>query len=135
MSQLEANKAIVRRYFAAWDENNPDVLPEFIAPDVVDHMAYDGQGEGIAGYRTFFAHWHAAFPGFRSEIEEMVAEGDTVVARWRFHGTHLGLYHEVPASGRTVSFPVISMMRLRDGFIYDEWVIQDEYGLRRQIAG
>lgn len=133
MAETEANKAIVRRYFTAWDDNTPDVLPEFVAPDVVDHMAYDGQGEGIAGYRAFFAHWHRAFPGFRSEIEEMIAEGESVAVRWRFRGTHLGPYHEIPATGRDVEFAVVSVIHFRDGFITDEWVVQDEYGLRRQL--
>src|SRR6188508_3145389 len=112
MADLEANKAIVRRYFAAWDANDADVLPEFIAPDVVDHMAYEGQGEGLAGYRAFFAHWHTAFPGFTSTIEEMVAEGETVAVRWRFEGVQRGPYHEIAPTGRRVSVPTISMIRL-----------------------
>lgn len=135
MLQVAANKAIVQRYFAAWDANDPDVLAEFIAPDVTDHMAYEGQGEGLAGYRAFFAHWHSAFPGFHSIMDEIIAEGDSVAVRWRFFGIQLGWYHDIAPTGRAVSFSAISVMHIRDGFITDEWVIQDEHGLRRQLLG
>jgi steroid delta-isomerase-like uncharacterized protein len=134
MSTREANVEMVRRYFAAWDACDLDALDEIIAPDVVDHTAYDGQGAGIAGYKEFFVLWRAAFPDFYSTIEDQIVEGDTVVTRWTLRGTHRGDYHGVAPTGKPVTMRAISINRIVDGKIAEEWFMGDELGLLRQIG-
>jgi steroid delta-isomerase-like uncharacterized protein len=126
-------KAFMRRYFDAWERCDLAALPEFVAPDVIDHAAFDGQPAGIEGYREFFRLWQRAFPGFRAEVHDLIAEGDRVVARWTFHGTHLGEYAGIPATGREVSFRAVSIARVAAGRVVEEWYLNDELALLNQL--
>jgi len=130
---IEENKALVRRYFDAW--NGADIpLEEILAPNVRDPMAYEGQSAGIDGYREFFAVWRAAFPDLHSTIEEMIAEGDLVATRWSATGTHLGPYHEHPPTGRRFSFMAVSFARVAGGKIVEDWYFNDHLALYRQLG-
>jgi steroid delta-isomerase-like uncharacterized protein len=79
--------------------------------------------------------WRAAFPDFAVEVHDTIAEGDKVVTRWSMRGTHLGEYNGIPATGRVVGHGAISIDRVQDGLITDEWIEFDQYGLLRQLRG
>jgi steroid delta-isomerase-like uncharacterized protein len=134
---VEENKEIIRRYFAAWSD--PDVeraiasLDEIIHPDFVDHAAYEGQASGIDGVREFWRKWRAAFPDFTVQVHDTIAEGDRVVTRWSMEGTHLGEYDGYAPTGRRIGHSAISIDRIQDGLITDEWIEFDLYGLMRQL--
>ena len=130
----EANVEVVRRYFAAWNTCDLDALDDLIADDYIDHAAHAGEAAGRAGVKAFFVTWRTAFPDFSSAIEDQVAEGDTVVTRWTLHGTHQGDYHGISPTGRPVTMPAISIARIADGKVVEEWYIGDELGLLRQIG-
>jgi len=132
---VEDNKALIRRYFESWNTNDVDALDEMIADNAIDHMAYDGQPTGIEGYRDFYRTWHNAFPGFRAEIEDMIAEGDRVATRWTFRGRHLGEYNGIAPTGREVSFTAVSIQRIENGVVAEEWYIADSESFMRQLRG
>jgi len=69
-----------------------------------------------------------------STIEDIIAEGDKVVARWRSHATHQGEYMGTPQSGKEVQLTGISTYRIEGGKIAEEWSVEDEYGLMAQIG-
>ncbi len=77
----EENKALVRRAYEAINQNNLDALDEIVASDIVDHDPVPGQGPGLEGVKQYFSSMHTAFPDFQMDIEDMIAEGDKVVAR------------------------------------------------------
>jgi predicted ester cyclase len=60
----------------------------------------------------FFGALHAGFPGIRVTVEDQVAEGDKVVTRKRFHGTHTAEFFGIPATGKPVVSEVIDILRL-----------------------
>jgi predicted ester cyclase len=64
----------------------------------------------------------------------MVAEGDLVAFRWIGRATHLGRYHEIEPTGRSMTVTAISVSRVRDGRICEDWIEFDEFGLRRQLG-
>jgi steroid delta-isomerase-like uncharacterized protein len=130
----ETNKVLVRRYFDSWNTNDVDALDELIADDAIDHMAYEGQPTGREGYRDFYRTWHSAFPGFRAEIEDMIAEGDRVATRWTFRGRHLGEYDGIAPTGRDVAFAAVSIQRIENGLVAEEWYIADTAGFMRQLT-
>lgn len=132
-AETARNVAVVRRYFAAWPRD-PAALDGVIAPDCADHMAYEGQAAGIAGYREFFARMAHGFPDLATTMEDTIAVGDKVVVRWRATGTHRGEYDGIPATGRTMTLTAISIMRLAGGMIVEEWVEADNAGMRRQMT-
>lgn len=131
---LAENKALIRRYCELFAVGDIDALPEIVAPDVIDHDAYEGQQSGIEGYRQFFLLWKNAFPDLQLEIDFMVAEGDLVAYRWIARGTHLGRYHEIEPTGRPVTVSNISVSRVRDGRVCEDWIEFDEAGLLRQLG-
>ena len=134
---VESNREIVRRYFEAWA--NPDVeqaiamLDDLVHPDFVDHAAYEGQAAGIEGVREFWRKWRTAFPDFTVETHDTIAEGDRVVTRWSMEGTHLGEYDGYEPTGRRIGHSAISIDRVRDGLITDEWIEFDLHGLIQQL--
>jgi steroid delta-isomerase-like uncharacterized protein len=130
----EDNKALVRRYFASWNANDLDALDEIVAEDVVDYMAYAGQPAGREGYRDFYRAWHSAFPNFRAEIDDMLAEDDRVATRWTFSGRHLGMFAGIAPTGRNVTMPAISIVRIVDGVVAEEWFMGNMLGLLRQLG-
>lgn len=131
---LEANKALVRRYFETWNLNDVDALDDIIAADAIDHMAYEGQARGREGYREFYRLWHGAFPGCRAEINDMIAEDDRVATRWTFSGRHLGEYEGIAPTGRDVTFRAVSVARIVNGMVAEEWYYGDTLALLRQIG-
>jgi steroid delta-isomerase-like uncharacterized protein len=124
---------LIHRYCAAFAQGNVGALEELIHPEVVDHSAYEGQPVGIEGYRHFFRLWKRAIPDLKLELELTLSEGDLIAYRWHATGTHLGPYLDHPPSGNAVRFSAISINRVRDGLIVEEWVEIDQLGLLQQI--
>ena len=69
-----------------------------------------------------------------STIEDLIAEGDKVVARWRSRVTHRGEYMGIPPTGEEVEFTGISEYRIEGGKIAESWNSEDQFGLMRQIG-
>ena len=80
------------------------------------------------------ADFRQGFPDVVSTIEDLIAEGDRVVARWRARATHQGEYVGIPPTGKEVEFTGISVYRIAGGKIAQSWTELDELGLMRQIG-
>jgi predicted ester cyclase len=80
------------------------------------------------------ADFRRGFPDVISIIEDLIAEGDKVVARWRSRATHQGDYRGIAPSGKEVEFTGISFYRIEGGKIVQSWNIEDQLGLMRQIG-
>jgi steroid delta-isomerase-like uncharacterized protein len=121
---LEENKALVRReQEELWNHTgNLDAAEELFAPE---------QAEAA---RQEAADFRQGFPDVVSTIEDLIAEGEKVAARWRARATHRGEYVGVPPTGREVEFTGISVYRIEGGKIAQSWTVEDELGLLRQIG-
>lgn len=129
---LEANKALVRRAIAA--NHGPDEDADSVfAPGFLSHTA--GQPvQDRAAFEAQLAEFGAAFPGYRYEIHEQVAQGDMVANRVTWHAVHTGTFKGVAATGRTVEIRGINLFRVRDGRIVEQWAQPDFLGLMQQIG-
>jgi predicted ester cyclase len=131
----EANKQVVRRfvdeYQTAADEQS---FAELLHPDVLDRSRPPGIAEGAAGVRQQFEAFRAAFPDFRAVIHDQIAEGDKVVTRKVFHGTHSGELMGIAPTGREVQIEVIDIVRVADGRIVEHWNVVDRLGLLQQLG-
>ncbi len=105
-----------------------------MTPDTVDHSAPGGPAPAMEVLRQTAAGFRTAFPDLQVRIEDMVAEGDTVVSRVRLVGTHSGPFQGIPASGKQISVPLIDWLRLRDGLIVERWGVLDTAALMAQIG-
>jgi predicted ester cyclase len=89
VSAQENNKALVRRLLEEGvDQGNVDVADELLAPDFVDHDLVPGKVADIDDFKRWVAELQASFSDYHFSIEEQVAEGDKVVTRTIFNGTH-----------------------------------------------
>lgn len=85
------NKDIIRRYYQdLWNPWDLDTAHELIAPDMEFRGSLGVTVQGIVGFQSYMSTVRAAFPDFHDQVEDMVAEGDQVVARLTYTGTHLG---------------------------------------------
>jgi predicted ester cyclase len=120
----EANKAVVRReQEELWTHTgNLNAAEELFVPDYVEAAKQEA------------ADFRRGFPDVVSTIEDLIAEGDKVVARWRSRATHRGEYMGIPPTGKEVEFTGISVYRIEGGRIAESWNSEDQFGLLRQIG-
>jgi steroid delta-isomerase-like uncharacterized protein len=132
----EENKALLRRFYRELvDQGNLAIIDELIAPDMVEHEELPpGIPPGREGVKQFFALMRSAFPDVQVAVEDMLAEGDKVVARVTFRGTHRGEFIGVPASGKQVAFTAIDILRIVDGRLVEHWGQTDNLGMLQQIG-
>ncbi len=128
----EANKDVVRRFGelygrAAWDE-----LDALVTPGYVHH---NNELElTLAQFKRGAVWLRAAIPDLALAAEDVVAEADRVAVRWVGRGTHAGsLFGETPTSGPIVLHG-ITLYRMRDGLIAEDWEAMDERDLMRQTG-
>ena len=124
MTEQESNKQRLRVLLAVVDAGDIEGALAFYAPDYVDHDASEsrrGGGDAIAVLRAAFAHFRAAFDDVEHVIEDLIAEGDRVVARIRVDATHTGDFFGLPPSGQRVRNDSIVIYRFEDGRIRERW--------------
>jgi steroid delta-isomerase-like uncharacterized protein len=131
----EEYKALVRR---GWDEvinqRNLDFLAEAHPADALWHEP-DRDIQGIEEMKQFLALNFEAFPDFNVTVEDVIAEGEKVVSRYTFRGTHQGETEEFgPPTGRHFELEGISMHRFEDGKIVEDWDRYDNLGVLQQLG-
>jgi steroid delta-isomerase-like uncharacterized protein len=131
----EANKQVVRRFVDEYQTAaNEQSFAELLHPEVVDRSRPPGIAEGAEGVRQQFEAVRAAFPDFHAVIHDQIAEGDKVVTRKVFHGTHRGELMGIPPTGREVQIEVIDIVRVEGGQIVEHWNVVDRLGLLQQLG-
>lgn len=123
MTQEETNKAIVRRYIEeVINQNKAELIDELFSPEMREQV------------RAYFASGDEAFPDGREEIKDLVAEGNTVMERWNFRGTHLGTYLDIPATGKVIEMIGFAVYYLENGQIVDDLMLTSNYGALKQMG-
>jgi predicted ester cyclase len=129
----EENKAVVRSAIDALNQKNWAALyDELTAPDFVLHDA-STTIQGLEAYKEFISTFLTAFPDTHFTIEDVIAEGDTVVTRQTFRGTHAGDYG-IPPTSKQVTVSAIDITRVSNGKRVEEWFNGDDLGLLQQIG-
>ena len=132
---LETNKALVRRHFdEAFNKHNLAVLDETISDDYVDHTNPPDWPLGREGHRQILALYHAAFPDFRYDIEHEVAEGNMVVVRGTYTGTHRGEFFGIAPTEVHITTTGMHLFRITNNQIAEHWCNNDDLGVMRQLG-
>jgi ketosteroid isomerase-like protein len=116
-------RLVVRLIDEVWNGGDTGLLAEL----------WDGPSreEAYALHQTLTG----AFPDLRTDIEDLIAERDRVVARLSLRGTHQGEFRGIAPTGRAVHFTAIRVYRIADGKIVESWANQDALGLLNQLRG
>ena len=129
----EENKANVRRGFEAVNQKNLAVFDELLTPDIVVHTA-STTNQGLEAYKQVLSMYMTAFPDLHFTIEDMIADGDTVVVRYTTRGTHQGNFMGIPPTGKQVSETGIFIDRIVNGKAVEQWINGDDLGLLQQLG-
>jgi predicted ester cyclase len=133
--ERERNKAVIRRFVeevqnkkdeAAYDELND--------PGFVNLSAPPGIPSDREGGKVYLFGFLNAFPDCQFTIDDMVAEGDQVVTKKTFRGTHTGEFAGIPATGKKVELQFVDIMRVRDGRIVEHWLSMDQLSFMQQLG-
>ena len=131
----EANKAIIRRIVEEiQNRDNLALIDELLAPNFVNHTPAPGLPPDREGIKQLLSMFRAAFPDGSMTIEDMIAEGDKVVSRKTYRGTHQGEFLGIPPTGRHITVGLIDMMRLVDGQVVEHWNVGDDLSMLQQLG-
>lgn len=119
----DQNMELVSRYFdEVWSKGNLDLMDE-LAPDLVSQ-----------GYKEFAHSQRVALGNFHATILDLFADKDRVALHWQVNATHQSDYWGVVATKKPVMFRGISMFRISDGKIVDDFGYWDELTILKQIG-
>ena len=132
----ENNKAIVRRLIEeVWNKGNLSLVDELFAPNYEHHDASSPDfGRGPESEKKRATLYRTAFPDLRVTIEDIIAEGETVMTRWSCRGTHKGDLSGVAPTGRQINISGVTITRLEKGKLAESFVNWDALGLMQQLG-
>jgi steroid delta-isomerase-like uncharacterized protein len=134
----DANKAlVVQLYSEVFNKGNLELADDLVAADAVNHESSgpdDTDDGGPERLKSVVKMLRTAFPDNHQTVEDLVAEGDKVVARVTLRGTHRGVLLGIPPTGRPVTVTSMQMFRCASGRIVEHWANRDEAGLMRQLS-
>jgi steroid delta-isomerase-like uncharacterized protein len=128
---------VVEKLHAIWNTGDLSLVPEVYSADFVVHwlssvpsqnsFGQDGAIEAIEATR-------AAFPDWYEDVVDMVIDGDRVVTRYVSTGTHEGEYDGITPTGKKIEIHEMSIYRINDGLVAEQWCVDNEPCLIRQIS-
>ena len=132
----ELNKKVVRRLFEeVWNKGNLPLADELFAPNYEHHDASTPDvGRGPESEKKRATRYRTAFPDIRLNIEDIIAEGETVMARWSCRGTHKGDLGGIAPTGKQFNISGVSIARFANGKMAEGWVNWDALGLMQQLG-
>jgi steroid delta-isomerase-like uncharacterized protein len=128
------NEALVRRFFEEFcNGRRTEVADEIVAGDYVSHGPQAPPAEDPEGVKARVSVYQDSLDG-HWDVQEVFSAGDRVVARWSGSGTHEGELMGVAPTGRPIDVDAISVFRIADGKIAEEWTVWDALGLLQQVG-
>ena len=132
---VEHNKALVRRLMEEdISQGDEAVADAIIHPEFVDHTNPPGMQKGIDGHKAIVRLFRSVFPDLEWRIDDLIAEGDKVVARTTMRGTQRGEFFGIPPTGKVVEMTGVHVLRVADRKIVEHWGNNDDLGLLRQLG-
>jgi predicted ester cyclase len=130
----DQNKAIVREFFAAVDNQDFGKLNELLSDDFVLKSPVLAQTWTKEDVFKDIVKYYTAFPDWKHSIEELVAEGDKVTVQVLQRGTHTASYEGIEPTGTEVTKPGVHIISLTDCRIREWWGLEEELGFMLQLG-
>jgi len=128
----EENKTLMRRFLQSSVASDQTALKELLASDFVAHLAGGPQNrEAFLKHNSVFV---AAFSDRQFSVEDLTAEGDKVVARATWRGTHSGNFQGLAPTGKQIAISAVSIDRIKDGKIVEHWSLFDQMSMSQQLG-
>ena len=131
----EANKALVRRTLEEfYNQGDVTLADEVFADKYINHDPAAPQLVGREGRRQWVEMMRAGFPGNHTTIDDLIAEGDKLVKRYTWRGTHQGEWNGIPATGKQIVVSGMTIYRIAEGKIQECWWAYDVLGALQQLG-
>lgn len=125
-------RAYMQGFLQASVADDQTAFRELLAPDFVANIPGGPQNrEGFLHHNSVF---NLALGDRQITIEDMVAEGDKVVARITWRGKHSGDFRGVPPTGRQIEIAAFIVERIRDGRSVEHWSLFDSMAMMQQMG-
>lgn len=133
-NRRDANKRAAQQGIDDWDGDALDAPDDVVAEDVVADLAFPDQVRGCEAYKEALDTYRSAFSDVTPEVDDVVAEDDTVVVHYTDRGTHGGELMGIEPTGSSVEASGFVLHRFEDGTIVEVTNIGDLFGLMRQLG-
>jgi predicted ester cyclase len=128
------NKELLRRFYKeVYVDWNMALADQVLSPQFISHDWPAGGPRGPRAFRDYYSAIRSAVPDARYEVDDLIAEDDKVVVRWRLLGTHQGDFQGIAPTGRGIVLKGIAIYRVENGMLMERWVVSDLYGVLEQI--
>lgn len=137
-AQEIANKATLRRFVEAANTGDAEfiskTIDEVVEPDVLIRTPLPVQATGAQAAKQVWGILLRAFPDIHVTVEDLIAEGDKVVARNSVTATNQGEYMGRPPTGKSITYNEIFIVRIAGGRIAETWGVVDVLSQMRQLG-
>ena len=133
---VAANKELVRRFYKeVYGDWNMALVNDVVSPQFTSHDWPKNSPRGPQGFTNFYSAIRSAVPDARYEVDDLIAESDKVVVRWRLLGTHKGDFRGIAPTGQSIVLKGIAIYRVENGKLMERWVVTDLHGLLEEMRG
>jgi steroid delta-isomerase-like uncharacterized protein len=131
----EENKARIREFIErVLTVGEIDATGDYFHDDVVEEVPFPGQGPGLQGLKETLTRIRHAFPDSQWSVEEQIAEGNKVLSRFVWSGTHRGEFLGIPATNRPVRVWGMVIDRFEDGKVKSTRILLDTLSMMQQLG-
>ena len=129
------NKTVVNRFVEeVINQGRLDRADDLVVADFVELDPLPGQQPGREGLKEVIAQMRAAFPDIHWVLDEQMAEGEKVVSRFTWSGTHRGTFLGIPATGRSINVKGVVIDRIVEGKMVDSRILMDGLSMMQQLG-
>lgn len=130
----ESNIELQKQFGEAVNTGNLNRLHSLVSENCVDHDPAPNQTTGPDGYIQFFTMMRTAFPDFKIDVAQVVADDDNVAFAYTATGTHKGTFMTVEPTGKTIKFRGMQISKFENGKMTERWGSSDELGILKQLG-
>ena len=126
------NKALVQRFYdEVINQKNLAALDQFVSPNAVNHTVPTGLPQGPS---QFLGLHFNAFPDVKVTVEDLLADGDKVIARVSIRGTQQGAFGSIHPRGKPITVMTINIFRIVNGKMVEHWGLTDRLSALQQLG-
>jgi predicted ester cyclase len=128
----DENKALVQRFYdEVINQKNLAVLDQFLSPSAVNHSVPTGLPQGPSQFLGMHLN---AFPDLKVTVEDLLADGDKVIARVSIRGTHQAAFGRTQPRGKPIAVMAINIFRIANGKMVEHWGLADRHSALQQLG-
>ena len=133
-AQRDAEIQAARRYATFWHTGDERHARAALAAGFTDRTLPPGRAQGVPGPLAASRFVRTAIPDLQADLRQLIVAGDRVTVHYRFHGHFTGKWGNKQGQGQAIDFIATDIYRIADGKIADNWHIEDNLTLMRQLG-